>query len=200
MSRKCSLPPGPYLFDPGPPRAWNRRRRNFAPEPAAEEAAAVIRGAIVDALDKSFEDNILGVTLWQAFDAEAWGRTPDGTLKAAAKLPQDEAKRLNDADVRAQQFAAEVVELARDGDQLGILRLFQRYGLDVFQAMMVCLFPELFTKDEFAVGVIPRGGLERVGADRQETIKDRMEEERAKKQRQAVPSASAPTGSGRSPS
>jgi hypothetical protein len=142
VNRKRDNPAQGFLFDPWcgeppSPRGYSRRR-HFARVPTPDEAAAVVRGALADALEKSFTAGPLGDVLWQG----------------ESFLPH----------VRA--FVADVVELAQDGDRAGVVLLLRKWGLDVYQALALSLFPELYCADPLAVGLVPAGGPERAGADR----------------------------------
>jgi hypothetical protein len=142
VNRKRDNPQQKPLFDPWdgePPRPrGSARRRHFAAIPPPDEAAAVVRGALADALERSFTAGPLGDVLWQG----------------ESFLPH----------VRA--FVTEVIELARDDDRAGVVLLLRKWGLDVYQALALALFPELYCADPLAVGVVPAGGPERAGADR----------------------------------
>lgn len=140
----CQPPPAPktqaVLFDAAPApfaRGYARRSRLFQAAPDAAEAAAVVRGAIADALDKSFVDGPLGLVLWQG----------------------------DRADPAAAAFVEKVIDLAEERDRLGVWKAFQKYGLSVFQAVAVAVAPELYADDPQAAGVVP-SNPERVGAAR----------------------------------
>jgi hypothetical protein len=135
--RKRDNPQQLYLFDPGPPRGY-RRAKHFAPSPSAEEAAAVVRGALADKLDHEFSEGELAGVLWN-------GPRPPAS---------------------AVRFIERVIELAEEGDRAGIWKAFQGYGLTVFQAVALALFAELYADDPQASGLVPVSGVERVGAER----------------------------------
>jgi hypothetical protein len=131
-----------FLFDrwdgePPRPRGY-ARRRHFAAVPPPDEAAAVVRGALADALERSFTAGPLGDVLWQG----------------ESFLPH----------VRA--FVEELTELARDDDRAGVVLLLRRWGLDVYQALALALFPELYCGDPLAVGIVPAGVPDRACPDR----------------------------------
>jgi hypothetical protein len=143
MSRKHkSNPQQPSLWpDVGPPAEFARgyaRKKHFAPDPDTAEASAVVRGALADALDAAFTGGCLGFVLWQA-----------------DTFPEN---------VRG--FVEELVELARDNDRAGVVKLLRKWGLDVFQALATSLFPELYAGDPLAVGLVPAAGPERCGKKR----------------------------------
>jgi hypothetical protein len=127
------------LFDPGPAYARGyARARHFAAHPDAAEAAAVIRGALAEALEESFESGPLREVLWN-------GDHPSE---------------------RARAFIERVIDMAADGDRAGIWIAFQRFGLDVFQAVALATCPEMYAADPLAAGIVPAAGPERVGVER----------------------------------
>jgi len=129
----------PLYTAPIPRTRGYHRKKHFTrvPEDAAA-CARLVRGAMADQLDRDFSDGMLGTVLWQGVQ---W---LEGT----------------------HQFVHELCELARENDREGMVRLLQRFGLDVYQAIASCLFAEIFTRDPDAEGLVPDVGPRRVGLER----------------------------------
>ncbi len=126
-----------------PPRQAAKPRSGMFRQDAAEEIESinnVLRGSLIAAFDESFLKGRLNRVLWQDEN-----NPPEGWS----------------------EFLSAIAAAVQAKSQAGVWKAFETYGLTIFQAMMLAVFPEEFSEpDDPARGVIPRAGPRRVGADR----------------------------------